>query len=58
MILVYFPSGGYGDDVFNNRTNYPLTSVIVVHFKNWAGVCWIISRTAFNMYICLNTEPN
>ena len=41
MILVYFPSGGCDDDVFNNRTNYQLTSIIVVHFKNWAGVCWI-----------------
>ena len=28
MILVYFPSGGYVDDVVNNRTNYQCTSVM------------------------------
>ena len=52
MILVYFPSGGCVDEVVNNRTNYQFTSVIVVHFT--ARVCWIIRRTVFNVYVCLN----
>ena len=54
MILACFPSGGCIDDVAINRTNYQFTSVIVMHFKNGAGVCWIIRRTVFNVYICLN----
>ena len=54
MILVYFPSGGCGDDVVNNQTNDNLTSIIVVHFMNSARVCWIIRRTVFNMYVRLN----
>ena len=53
MILVYFPSGGCVDDVVNNRANYQLTSVIVIHVMNSAGVCWIIRRTFLNAYICL-----
>ena len=56
MILVYFPSGGCVDDVVNNRTKYQSTSVIVMHFMNSAGVCWIIRRTVFNVYICLNSS--
>ena len=48
MILVYFPSGGCVDDVVNNRTNHQFTSVIVVR------MCWIIKRTVFNVYVCLN----
>ena len=48
MILVYFPSGGCVDDV----NNHQFTSVIVVHFS--ARVCWIIKRTVFNVYVCLN----
>ena len=39
MVLVYFPSGGYVDDVVNDRTNDQFTSVIVLHFMNGAGVC-------------------
>ena len=49
MILVYFPSGGCVSDVINDRTNYQFISVIVIHFMNGAGVCWIIRRTAFNV---------
>ena len=52
MILVYFPSDGCFDEVVNNRTNYQFTSVIVVHFT--ARVFWIIRRTVFNVYLCLN----
>ena len=52
--MVYFPSGGCVDDVVNNRTNYRFTSVIVIHFMNGAGVFWIIRRTVFDVYICLN----
>ena len=33
-----FPSGGYVDDV-NSQTNYQLTSVVVIHLMNGAGVC-------------------
>ena len=54
MILVYFPSDGCVNNVVNNRTNRQFTSVIVVHFINSARVCWIIKRTVFNMYVCLN----
>ena len=54
MILVSFSSGGCVDDIVNNQRNYQFTSVIVVHFMNGAGVCWIIRRTVFNMYVCLN----
>ena len=52
MILVYFPSGECVDDVVNNQTNHQFTSVIVVHFS--ARACWIIRRTVFNVYVCLN----
>ena len=54
MILVYLLSGGCVDDVPNNQTNHPFTSIIVAHFMNSAIVCWITRRTAFNMYFCLN----
>ena len=54
MIMVYFPSGGCVDDVVNNRTNHQFTSTIVVNFMNSARVCWIIKRTVFTMYFCLN----
>ena len=53
-MLVSFPSGGCVNDVVNNQTNYQFTSVIVILFTNSAGVYWIIRRTAFNVYICLN----
>ena len=53
MRPVYFHSVGCVGDVFDNRKNSQFTSVIVMHFMNGAGVCWII-RTAFNVYICLN----
>ena len=51
MILVYFPLGGCVNDV-NNQTNHQFTSVIVLHFS--ARVCWIIRKTVFNVYVCLN----
>ena len=54
MILVYFASGGCVDDVVNNRTYHTSTSATVVHFMNSARACWIIRRTVFNVYICLN----
>ena len=54
MILVYFPSGGYVDDVVNNQAKYQFTSVTVIYLMNDAGVCWIIRRTIFIVYICLN----
>ena len=54
MILVYFPSGGCVDDVVNNQTNHQFTSIIAVPFMNSARVYWIIRRTVFNMYGCLN----
>ena len=54
MILVYFPSGGCVDDIVNNRTNHQFTSAIVVHYMNSTRVCWIIRRTVFNVYVCLN----
>ena len=50
MILIYFPSGGCVDDVVNNRENYKLTSVIVIHFMNGQN----IRRTVFRVCICLN----
>ena len=53
MMLVYFPSGRCVDDVANNRANYQFSSVMVIHFINGAGVCWII-KTVFNVYICSN----
>ena len=53
MILVYSPSGGYID-----RINHQFTSVMVVNFMNSARVCWIIRRTAFNGYVCLNHSWN
>ena len=54
MMLVYFTAGGCVDDVANNRTDHHFTSAIVVHFMNSARVCWIIKRTVFNVYVCLN----
>ena len=39
MILVYIASGGYVDDVVNNRANHQFTSALVVHFMNSARVC-------------------
>ena len=54
MILVSFPSGGCVDDAVNNPTNHQFTSIIVIQFMNSARVCWIIRRTVFNMYVCLN----
>ena len=54
MMLVYFPSCGCVDDVVNNRTNYQFISVIVLHFMNSGRVCWIIGRTIFKVYVCLN----
>ena len=54
MILVYFALGGCVDVVVNNRINHQFTSAIVVHFMKSARVCWIIKRTAFYMYVCLN----
>ena len=54
MILVYFPSSGCVD-ITNNQTNHhQFTSFMVVHFMNSAGVCWIIRRTVFKVYISLN----
>ena len=44
-MLVSIPSGGCVDDVAINQTNYQFTSVIVMHFMNSTGVCWIIRRT-------------
>ena len=52
MILVYFSSGGCVNDVVKNRRNHQFTSVTVVNFS--ARVCWIIRRTVFNVYVCLN----
>ena len=54
MILIYFPSGGCVNDVVNNQTNHQFTLIIAEHFMNSARVCWIIRRTAFDVYICLN----
>ena len=47
--MASFPSGGCVDDVINNQTNYQFISVIVIHFMNDTGVCWIIRRTVFNV---------
>ena len=54
MIVVYFPSGGCVNDVVNNRASLQFSSVIVVNFINSARVCWIITRTDFHVYVCLN----
>ena len=54
IILVHFPSGGCVDNVVNIQTNHYFTSVTVLHFMNSAKVCWIIGRTVFNVYVCLN----
>ena len=54
MTLVYFPSGGCVDDVVNNEINHQHISIIVERFINSARVCWIIRRTVFNVYVCLN----
>ena len=56
MILVYIVSDLCVDDVINNQTNHQLTEAIVVYFMNSARVCWIIKRTAFNVYVCLRYE--
>ena len=53
-MLFSISSGVCVDDVVINQTNYQFALVIVMHFMNGAGVCWIIRRTVFNMYICLN----
>ena len=50
-IPVYYASGGCVDDVVNNQANYQFVSVIVIHFMNGAGACWIIRRTVFNVYV-------
>ena len=53
MLLVYFPKvGGCINYVVHNRTNHQFTSVVVAYFS--ATVCWIIQRTTFNVYFCLN----
>ena len=54
MILVYFPSGRCVDYVVNNQRNHQFTSIILEHFMNNVRVCWIIRRTVFNVYACLN----
>ena len=54
MILIYFASGECIDDVVNNRTNHQFTSAIVVYFMNRTKVGWIIKRTIFTVYVCLN----
>ena len=54
MILVYFASGECINDVANNRTNHQFTSAIVVYFMNRTKVGWIIKRTIFTVYVCLN----
>ena len=38
IMLIYFPSGRYVDDVANIQTNYQCTSVIVIHFMKGAVV--------------------
>ena len=53
MIYICFASGGCVN-VVNNQTNYQFTSAIVVYFMNSARVCYIIKRTLFNVYVCLN----
>ena len=54
MIMVHFASDGCVDDVANNPTNHQFTLVIVIHFMNNARARWIIKRTVFNVYFCLN----
>ena len=54
IILVSFPLGRCVDNIVNNRANYQFTSVIVKNFMNGIGVCWIIGKTVFNVYVCLN----
>ena len=54
MILIYFASCECDDDAVNNRTNHHFNSAIVVHFMNSTRLCWIIKRTFFNVYVCLN----
>ena len=54
MMLVYFSSGRCVIDVVNYQTNRQFTSIMVEHFVNSARVSWIIRRTVFNMYVCLN----
>ena len=54
MILVCSASGGCVDHVINNRINHQFTLARNVHFMNSARVCWIIKRTIFNMYVCIN----
>ena len=54
MILVYFLSGGCVDVVVNNQTNHQFTLIIVAGFMKSPRLCWIIRRTVFNMYVCLN----
>ena len=54
MILVYYPSGGCVDDVVNNQTNHQFTSITLKYFMNRTRVCWVIRRTVFNVYVCLN----
>ena len=54
IILVSYPLVGFVDDVVNNQANYHFSSVIVIHFMNGAGACWIIRRTVFNVHVCLN----
>ena len=53
-MLVSFPLGRCVDDVNNNQTSHPFTSITVIHFINGGGVCWIIRRTVFNVDISLN----
>ena len=54
MILACFFSSGCAEDVANNQTNHQFTSIVVVRFMSSARVLWIIRRTVFNMYVCLN----
>ena len=42
------------DDVINTQTYYQFKLVTVIHFMNGKGVCSIIRRTVFSVYICLN----
>ena len=54
MILVYVPLGECVDDVVKNKTNHQFISITVEHFMNSARVCWIIRKTVFDVYVCLN----
>ena len=49
MILVYYPSGGFVDDVVNNQTNHQFTSITLKYFMNSTRVCWVIRRAIFNV---------